>query len=412
MAFRIFKRKEQRSFFPPESTPVLSSGLFSVEENPTVASCVSKIANTLSILPMQLYAHTKKGKTLAVSNPLFRILKHPAYEETPNLFYNTMIRHILIQGNAYIFVSRNDRGQVINMSLCAPNNVVVTRDYAYRKIYTINGVAYTDREILHIPYPGAGYNGTLGISPVVAHKDLIAIDNEMLSYVNDFFHNSLGSRMALELGSTYGTNYQTMGKLYAGIMPIFQKFVTGAHQAGKPIITLPDSKLTRVEQPNNAEAQLASLFERVEKSIASCFNVPYELIDSKASKYNSIESKQQDFLAQTIQPLGDHICQSFEKLLDPNDTALFIQYEYKNLLQTDTSSTIDFLAKELQSGMLSLNEARKKLGMQDIGEAGDYYWMPANLIPVTEENVEAILAKSKLALKEAEDHSTAGDDKL
>ena len=51
--------------------------------------------------------------------------------------------------------------------------------------------------------------------------------------------------------------------------------------------------------------------------------------------------------------------------------------------------------------MLSVNEIRSKENLTPI-EAGDYHFVPANLLPLTEENVSAILAKSKLALIEAD----------
>lgn len=410
MALFAFKKKaEERAFFP-ETAPAYSSGMFQIETNPTASACINKIANTLSILPMQLYAHTKTGKKLAISNPLFRILEKPAYEETPNLFYGNLVRQLLGTGNAFVYISRNSNGVIINLSLCDSRLVTVERDQNYKKVFVISGKRYTERDILHIPYIGAGYNGTVGMSPMKAYHELIELDNEMLRYVDNYFHNSVGKRMAMELGSSYGTNMQNMSKLYGGIMPIFNKFVTGAQNAGKPMIMPPDTKLTTIDQGNNAEAELSSLLEWCEQAISTTlFNCPYEIINSKAQKYASLEMQQNLFLSNCIQPLGDHICKSFEKLLDPSDRLLYIQYEYKNLLSTNTGDTINFLAKELQSGMLSLNEARKKLGMEDIGSAGDYYWMPANLIPVTEENVKAIMAKQKIAMEE--DHNPAGDDK-
>ena len=416
----LFNRKknanEERSFFPEGSRPVFAPLLFTSEKNPTVSACVNKICNTLSILPIQLYAHTKKGKRLAISNPLFRVLEKPAFEETPSLFYNSLYRQLLLEGNVYIYLGRNNRGEIVNFSLIDPAKVKVERDDSFRKIFYISGKIYTERDILHIPYIGAGYNGTVGISPVRVHRELIDLDNNLLTYINNYFNNSLGSRYAIKLGDSYPNKTQDLAATYAAILPVINKYVAGSSNAGKVMVPPPDSELMKIEQSSNVQAQLDSLLEMVERQIAEAFNVPYEVISGE-NKYNSLETKQNDFLTNCIQPLGKHVCESFERLIDPSDTALFITYEYKNLLTTNTSDTINYLSKELQSGMLSLNEARSKLGMEDIGSAGDVFWMPANLIPVTEENIEAILAKSKLALQEAsaieknEEHSVAGDDK-
>ena len=410
---------ENRSFIP-ETTVVMSPLIFKSELNPTVSACVNKICNTLSVLPLQLYAHTKTGKRLAISNPLFRVLEDPAYEETPTLFYNSLIRCILLKGNGYAYISRNKNGEIISLSIIDPNKVKVSRDENYRKLFNVNGKVYTEREVLHIPYNGPGYNGTIGVSPIETNKELIDLDNTLLAYIQTYFNNSVGQRYSVKLGDSYSNKTVDMDKTYAALIPVINKYVTGARNAGKIMLPPPDSELVKLDQTSNVQAELSSLLNMIERQIAAAFNIPYEIINSESSKYNSLEMKQNDFLSNCIQPLGQHICESFEKLIPPDDTALFVAYEYKNLLTTDTKTTIDYLRAEVQSGLLTVNEARSKLGLQDIGSSGDYYFIPSNLVPLTDENIQAYMAKSKAALAETpitesektEEHNPAGDDKV
>lgn len=413
---RFSKKSETRSFFPHTNTyfgPILFSG----EKNPTVSACVDKISNTLSILPINLYAHTSSGKKYALGHELFSVLERPNFDETPTLFYGTIIRHLLLKGNAYIYVGRSN-GKIVSLSIVDPNKVKVDRNESYKKIFIIEGKIYSERDILHIPYNGPGYNGTTGISPVDTHRELIQLDNNLLQYINIYFNNSLGNRYSIELGSSYPSKPQDLDKLYAAIIPVLNKYVTGVENAGKPLIPPPDSKLTKIEQTSNVQSQLDSLLLMIERQISEAFGVPYEVISGE-NKYGSLEMKQQDFLQNCIQPLGNHICESFEKLIYPVDPKLFISYDYAHMLKTSFKDTVDYLSKEIQSGLITPNEARSKLGMQSMGSVGDYFWIPANLLPMTEENVKAILAKSKLALKEEQttvekldDHSPLGDDNL
>ena len=409
----IFKRKEKRSFFPEEFIRVGSPLVFPAEKNPTVAACVDKISKTLSTIPLQLYQDTKSGMKLATEHSLFYTLEDPSVEETPTLFNRTWIRILCLKGNAFLYKRLKNDGTLVGFTIINPEKVSVERNDAGRKIYRLDGKTYTDREILHIPYPGSGYNGTVGVSPISIHRDLIEIDNSLLTYVNNYFNNSPGSRLVINLGNTYPSRKANMDQLYAEIVPVLNKFVTGAENAGKPMIGLPDSTITKLDQTNNAQAQLKTLIDMVEHQIAqTCFGIPYEILDSAASKYDSLESKQNDFLANCIQPLGDHICESFEKLLTPTERLSYsVRYEYKNLLTTNTKDTVDYLTKEFQSGALTMNEVRKKLGMDDMGPAGDVHFIPANLMPLTMENIDAYMAKSKLALEEAQNHSKSGDDK-
>ena len=81
------------------------------------------------------------------------------------------------------------------------------------------------------------------------------------------------------------------------------------------------------------------------------------------------------------------------------------------MTETDTSAKVDYVSKLLHGGIYTLNEARQSLGLSTVDNdiEGNTRWMPANLIPETEENIEAILAKSKIALQESE-HNPQGDD--
>lgn len=407
-----FFNRKKRSFFPEGSQNITMPLLFTNETNPTVKVCVEKIAYKIASLTPHLYVHSKSGIKLAVGEPLFHLLEHPAAEETPTLFWATLVRFLLYKGNAYIFISRDSQGNPVNFSLIDPNNVTVTRDERFRKVFTISGKTYTENEILHIPYNGPGYNGTVGKSPIEINRDLINLDNTLLSYVHNYFDNSVGSRLSIELGNSYPSRPADMDKLYASIMPVLNKFVIGARNAGKPMINLPDSKASIIEQPSNVQAELQGLMDMVEHQIAiTCFNIPYEIIDSKAAKYNSLEAKENDFMSSCIQPIGDHICQSFQKLIAPSRTALYIGYDYKTLLKTDSAQTIDMLCKEFVNGAVTMNEFRKKIGMDSIGAAGDYHFIPANLMPLTEENIEAYMAKSKVELEKSQEHNPAGDDK-
>ena len=407
--FDFLKRKEKRDFFPT-TTSVRPALVFPAEKNPTVAACIDKISKTLSSISIELYENTKNGMKVAKRHPLHYALEDPSIEETPALFYRMMYSFLYYKGNAYLLKTRNSKDEIIGFTLVDPNKVTeVKRDSFGHKLYYIGNKWHSDNSILHIPLPGEGYNGTIGVSPISIHRDIIELDNTLLAYISNYFDNSIGSRLAIELGASYPARKNDMDKLYAELVPVMNKFVLGAQNAGKPMIGFPDSTLKEISQTSNVQAELKSLLKMVEHQIAqTLFSVPYEILDSEASKYDSLETKQNDFLASCIKPLGDHICESFEKLLSPADRLKYsVRFDYKNLLTTNTKDTVEYLTKEINNGLLTINEARKKLGMEDIGDVGDFHFIPANLMPLTDENIDAYMAQNKTALG----HNPSGDDK-
>lgn len=401
------KAEEERSASDFDLGFYTSNSLFVSETNPTVTACINKIANTLGNIPLSLYVRKKGGgRTKAVFHPLFQTIKNPSLEYTPSLFWITLIRHILYYGNGYIFVSRNLKNEIISFSLLNPSAVSITRDNQYNKVFNFNGNDYTNKQILHIPY--LDYDGTYGISPLSKLASLVDLDNKLFTFINNYFNNSIGSRIAIELSEAWKNT--DLKEAYQTIQPLIKLYISQASQVGKPMITPPATKLTKVEQTNNAENDLRSLKQLVERLICAGFNIPYSLINEQEGKYDSTETKQLLFLSETIKPLGFHICESFQQLLEPADKdIIYLSYNYRSIIETDTDKLITTISKEIQTGLLTVNEGRNLLDLEEIGEVGDYSFIPAQLMPLTQDNINAYMgsAKSKLI-----DSSGIGDDKL
>ena len=119
---------ETRQFMPFLQS-VFSNGTFRAEYNLAVDNAVSLIANTISTLPVRLYTFTKTGHTEAWWNPISQLLRQPAVEETRLLFYKTLVRQLLLSGNAYIFLHRYE-GKIMSLELIDPTFVTVLRNNA------------------------------------------------------------------------------------------------------------------------------------------------------------------------------------------------------------------------------------------------------------------------------------------
>ena len=370
--------------------------------NPTAEACLRKIVSTLASLKLELYTHRKGGgRSLVVTHPLFAALKNPDPNMTPIQFYSQLIDDIM-RGDAYLHIIKAG-GQILFERL--DPRAVRPSNLSGRIVYQYGQQTYTDRDVLHIPYPFATktVNGVVyGVAPEEKYRDLITLDNALTAYIKMYFGNSIGKRTVVEMGDSW--TGKKLDEAYALIAPAVQKFVYGAANAGKPIIPPPGTKLTTIDQTQNLYTDIKSLKEMIERQIAQGFGVPYSLL-SETNKYNSLEANQLQFLADTIEPLGTHIEQSFDRLLDPAETALYCKYDYKAMLQSDVKTTVEYLAKEVQAGLLTINEARDKLDLSAV-DAGDYTFVPANLWPLTVDNVDAFFAQSKLAM-----HNGAGDEK-
>lgn len=390
-----------------------SNGIMQGELNLAVDNAVSRISNTVSILPLTLQVWTKNGQMEAWNHPVARLLKDPSPEESAQSFYKTVIRQMLLRGNCYIFKHKVN-GEVVALEVIDPARIpgdgVYREPPTFKKFFRVTGgdqTLYTEDDIIQLYYPEEGYNSTRGRSPVDVHRPTIIRNDLIASYIDIFFQSGLNSRLLVELGDEFKPGNPKMEKIMAEFQQFFYSYVLGYANAGKPVITPPGTKINKLEMSSNVQSDVFNLYKQSCNEIYRMFNVPPEVIDSSESKYGSLEQKQQDFLVACIRPLCLHICQLLQKsLLKPHEQGMYeICYNYDAMLEVDSNSKIEYLMKLYHGGLITLNEFRQKMHMSSISNEieGNTRLVPANLIPWTEDNVKAILAKSKLALVEAEE---------
>ena len=394
----IFRPRQKRAAQGEVPSLSASSYPYIVSNNATAETCIRKISTTLASLKLTLYQHRKGGgRTPVYTDPLYSALRNPDPSTTPFLWYAQLVDDIL-RGDAYVQHKRI--GGNLFLYRLDPNTTRPEVESGRRVFATSQGT-FTPAEVLHIPYPRTQHGK--GYSPLQQFDDLISLDNILTAYIREYFRNSTGKRTVLELGDDY--KGKKMDELYSAIIPLVNKYIVGAGNAGKPIIPPPGMKLSTHDVTQNLYADLKSLKEMVERQIAQSFGVPYSLI-SETNKYDSLEQNQLQFLTDAIEPIGTHIEQSFSKLIPPANTAWYCKYDYKAMLQSDPKTTVDYLAKEVGSGLLTINEARDVMDLPAV-EGGDVLLVPANMWPYTPDNQEAFFAKAKAALG----HNGAGDDK-
>lgn len=377
--------------------------------NPTSEACIRKIVSTIAPLKIDLFAHRKGGgRALMFAHSLALALKNPDPNITPLQFYSGLVDDIM-RGNAYIRYYKIS-GQIVFEKLHR-DDVQLSVENG-KKIFTYGGQTLTEKEVLHIPYPFdlvkiGPYNVYKGRGPADKYADLIALDNALNAYIKMYFANSPGKRAYLEVDKDSKLAGKDINVAYAELLPLLQKYVSGAGNAGRLMIPPPGTKLGTLDATQNLYADIKSLKELIERQIAQGHGVQYSLI-SETNKYGSLEANQLQFLADTIEPLGVHIEQSFNRLLSPSETALYCKYDYKAMLRSDIKTTVEYLTKEISGALLTPNEGRDAIDLPAV-DGGDTVLFPASLIPLTQENINAYFAAAKEKLGQA--HMGAGDDK-
>lgn len=178
---------------------------------PTVYACVRLLAESIAALPLHLYRVTDDNgnKEKARDHPLYKILyRQPNPEMTSFVFWETLMTHLLLWGNAYAQIVRDGKNTVLGLYPLLPENVEVDRDESGELYYIYH--AYTDEvpgeqnkdiyfrrdEIFHVP--GLGFNGLIGFSPIAMMKNSLGTSIAVDKYGSSFFKNGAQPSGVLE----------------------------------------------------------------------------------------------------------------------------------------------------------------------------------------------------------------------
>ncbi|MCD1654724.1 phage portal protein [Treponema zuelzerae] len=414
--------KETRSSKTDFYYPLLNFGSPSLYTsniaNPTVSAAINLIAGTIAKLPIVLYfKKNDDSRVRATWHPLFTLLKRkPNGEESVFTFIYRLIRYLLENGNAFIFKAQDGSGNIIELRFLNPVYVNVTRDKTGRKIFLYAGTEYTAEQILHIP--SLHYDGLVGHSPMEAAKYAVEVGNTLDEFAKNSIGNGINTGLLIdttEYLNQYGEDEDKTTTALNNIGRYYANHGTGPANAGKALVMLPKTKGTPVDISSNRDAQLNESREMQVKEIAKVFNLPLPLLTGTGTE--DLEKTNQLFLSYTLSPWIRLIDTYLNQLLTPYE-----EERYYFETSTDPILTVSMSAKytayraAIEGGIYSVNEIRAKENMPALDEAyaGNVHFIPVNIMPLTDDNVRAVLAQSKLALQKSaaeSKHNKSGDDK-
>lgn len=323
----------------------------------SVYRCVDLISSTVANLPLNVLYTDKKGNTREQKN--HRLNK--VFDNMVMTRYNFMkklISDVLLKGNAYCYLKRNEQGDVIDLVYIDPNDVMVNWDKKKQELY------------YQIPF--------LSKVQKIQAFDIIHLQNNS----NDGIHGqSVLSFAARQLQISHGAEnsakqiFQSGGQPARGVLstlsPISKKqkedIANNWTQSQNGVLVLSGDMKYQPLSANAEEMQLldSRKFNAIE--ICSFFGVPPELL-GLGNKSSNVEDLMNLFLTTTIQNYISMIEHEFSrKLFAPQHQGKYnIDIDENNLLRLSKSQQASYYSTLLQNGCLSINEVRNELGYEAI----------------------------------------------
>lgn len=370
----------------------------------TTFSCIDKIASSVASLSYGVYDKNTKQK---IRHRITDLLDEPNAEDIHFNFMYRIVKDYFENGNIYIYKYLKGE-EVISIFRLPPESVIVKRDSYNNKIFGVKGKEYTSQNVLHIP-ARFGYDGNKGYSVFDITKGVFDVTQALAEYTNNTFGNTIEKRLIIDITKAYPDATEEEQRQ---LRERFIQNYSGTQNAGIPIVKTGNIEFQTIDTgiSDNRGAQLQENRKFSQEVIAQMFNIPYGLLDGSAIDLETITTL---FMTQAVQPITKTLEESFIKLIPLSERRkVYLEFNYNSILKTSLSNKIDAYTKQLSNGILTPNEIRQKENLSDI-EAGSYAFVPANLMPLTEENIKAYMAKSKMELSQlAGTTEGKGSDKI
>lgn len=147
-----------------------------------VYGSVRMIADGISTMPVDVYSKQANGTSKPLPTPTW--IDEPTVDLCFTEWASQVLTSVLLDGNSYIAVMRNDRNQIVELIPLADDSVRVERRNG-RKTYLVNSVPYAG-ELIHIK--GMMLAGSdVGLSPVEYARQTIGLGLAAEKYGAQFF---------------------------------------------------------------------------------------------------------------------------------------------------------------------------------------------------------------------------------
>lgn len=344
-----------------------------------VRRCVAILSDGICSTSLNLVRSLPTGgKEIIAENQIAKALKRLRYADL-----ELVMQDALYLGNGFLRVIRD--GESIRfkaipawrVSIAVTSNGDISYLVAKDTTLSLNEETLRTNEIIHIKYRVDQSNPLVGISP------LRASSASMSAIVETYY---LQERLAVNLANTglilstdVPLNVEQTQKLRTNANEKAQQFMSGGtvilSHGIKPV---PSHISQSIKDNDLIEAMRFSIEE-----ISRLYGIPPSMLGySQHTSFATASEERRAFATNTLKPLMARVADAFiEALLSDTDINESISIEFDASDFGAGQELATTLSTLVNSGILSTNEARNRVGLKDVAN-GDVIRSPANVMPI------------------------------
>ena len=363
-------------------------------DNPIVNRSIKLISDSASAVDLCVY----DGDIKLDNHELISLLSRPNPTQSQTEFFSSLYAYLLISGNSYILRDTDALRPPRELYLLRPDRIEIKSSDSVIPSsfdYVINGV------VVH-SYPldidnGMGqvkqiklWNPTddyYGLSPInsaaynIDQHNLAGLHNVALLKNGCTPSGMLKFEPTDESGLSTTLSDDQRARLLEDLETRFSQ-----NNSGRPMLLEGNFTYQQLGL-NPKDMDFLDLLNTSAREIALAFGVPSQLIGiPDAQTYSNMETAKLALYEETVIPLMKRVESDLNEFIAPlYDGDIRMEYDLDSIpaMAQKRKTVYENVVQGVNAGILTRNEARERLGLQEIDGADDLF-IPSNLFPIGE----------------------------
>lgn len=346
--------------------------------NVEIFSIISRLANTISSLPIHLYRNYKE-----THNNVSDLL---TTEANPSMSSFSLINEMEVSrnadGNGYVFIERDKNdGTPIRLWPIDPMTVTVKRNIDDGSIwYEVSNPQFHflvfNTEIIHVRHI-TPLSGVVGISPIDVLKGPLDFEKA----VEDFSLGEMNKKDAYIIKYDRSVSPEKR-------QAMINDFVKMIKENGGAVVQEKGFEYDRFEskfQPGD----LKTTEEITRSRIANAFDIPLQFLNETMGGNGAGSTSEQlmiQFVQMTIVPIVKQYETEFNRKLltaQQRSKGFYFKFNVNGLMRGDTASRTNYYQMMIRNGIATPNDLRKLEDLPVVDEPNaDKLWFSGDLYPI------------------------------
>lgn len=344
------------------------------------------IAESIATLPLDSYIEWDEARKPYRPKPAW--IAQPNLEDTPVEFWEQVVLSLLLDGNAYCLVTRDEAGLPLELLPLHPSTVKVQRHATTKRLVyaldpqdggspiTVGRYTATGGNLWHVRgFRQAG--SLLGMSPIEKARQTLGLASAADEYAARFFGQGALAGGVIE----FDKDVKLDEKVVERILEAWRQHHSGTSRSHTPGVLGGGASWKQISIPPD-HAQFLETRKFSVAEIARWFRVPPHLIgdvERSTSWGSGIEEQNLGFVTYSLRPWLVRLEQAAAVFMPGK---AFVRFGLEGLLRAQTKNRYESYGLARQWGWMSVDDIRALEDLPPLPNgAGSVYLQPANMSP-------------------------------